>query len=146
MTSTTTTNSTNGQIIYLPAPTGVTNSWANSTTWTQTNLIFDENGAKIVEQISKVQAFMIKYKDLINGVIFAELIEKINALLYEVSCMWGLGVTGNSWSNSWSNNWSYTTPAYTCTPSAWINSIGGSSWVVLDNTTTAATTGITYTY
>jgi len=155
MTCTTATNSTSGQVIYLPTPQSnniLNNSWITSTstsTWTQSSLVFDENGSKIVDQISKVQAFITKYKNMINGAIYVELIEKLNNLLHRVNCIWGIGnfvgysnLTGTTTATpTWIQT---TTQTY---PTTWGQyTTSGNSWIKLDNSTTAATTGITYIY
>jgi len=146
MTSTTTTNSANSQVIYLPTPQSNqlnTNTWTTSQ-WTYT---IDENGIKIIEQINKIHEFMTRYKGLINGMIFKELSKKIYDLLCEVSCIWGVGVQGNLFpTNTWSpiyQNWTYTTTQTLPTYTLGTTSVGN-TWVGLD--TTSDTTGITYTY
>ena len=155
MTSTTTTNSTSGQIIYLPANTNaiyggiLNNSWTTTTSttnWIQTALVFDENGAKIIAQISKMQTFIIKYKRLINGIMYKELVEKLDALLYKLSCMWGFD--HSTWTTTTAPTWTTTTTPTTLiyTPTNQYT-ISGNAWVRLNNLTTAAsTTGIVYTY
>ena len=116
MTSTTTTNSTSNQIVYLPTNLslnygGVLNSWTTSaSTWTQSNLIFDEDGAMILDQVIKMQAFIMKYKALVNGIIYEDLIGKLDSLLDKLNCMWGAGnFVGYSSTPTWSTTIAPTT-------------------------------------
>ena len=156
MTNTTITNSTSQSIVYLPANSygGITNipSVWDTSSWSQT---FDENGQKIVEMINKAQSMIMKYAALINGVIFEELTKRLNDLLFEASCKWGLGLQGNIWGAP--NTWTTTpgNPTWGSTSSGtytWSNVTASDVWVDLNTpTTTGSTTGvttgaITYTY
>jgi len=155
MTSTNITNSTNNSSIYLPISQQIyggilNNSWpANTSTWTQSNLIFDENGSKIVSQISKMQMFIMKYEALINGVIYKELVEKLNALLCKLNCVWGFSSFVGYSSIPWTTT---TTTTTSIQPSTYIYQsnnqyiIDGSSWAILNNSTTAPIASITYSY
>lgn len=131
MTSTTTTNATNYQMINLPSQTygGILNSWTtNTSNWTQSNLIFNENGAKIVDQIIKMQTFIVEYKALINGIIYKELIEKLSGLLDELNCMWGIG-----------NFVGYSSPTWTTTSTPILALTPTYTWAVTNLTTTGTT-------
>lgn len=152
MTSTTTTNAANSQVIYLPTVTNyggvLNNSAVNTWTTSQYTYVVDENGMKIIEQINKIHEFMTRYKSLINGVIFKELTKKIADLLCSVSCIWGIGLQGNLFPNvgTWSPiypTWSYTTTQTIPTYTLGTTSVGN-TWVQFD--TTSDTTGVSYTY
>lgn len=155
MTYTAVNTNTSNSIIYLPVNPGVNyggilnNTWSTSTSnWTQSSLIFDENGSKIVDQISSLQLFITKYKNLVNGIIYAELVDRLNELLNEVSCLWGIGNFVG-----FSNTYSWTAPTQTWVQPAATTTWGqytvsgnttGSSWTTIDNSAIAAYTYYTY--
>lgn len=158
MTSYTTTNATSAQWINLPSNTyGVlNNNTIPSYTTSSWSYTYDENGAKIVEQIVKVHHLMIKYAGMINGVIFNEILNKLKDLFTKVSCEWGIGAQGSLWPtiSTWgpvypSSTWvSGTTATYSSS-----NPLAYTTYTHSDQTTVSNSTnigllnmGVSYTY
>lgn len=144
----TSTNVTSNQaVVYLPTTTAGASiqpaSWTN--TWADAP---HPEGMKIVEAINKAYTMMLKYKGLINGLIFKELDQRLSDLLFQVSCQWGVGLQAGIWGTP--NTWT-TVPATTSTGLTWGTTTSGTSnvstsnvWYQLNNLFT--NTGIVYSY